>query len=258
MDKKFVLITLTNSILFVISFSVIILTSLLIVQIITIVVTLLLTILFTKLILIKYKDNIIEETFFITNLTHSMRNPLAKISGNAQLIQMKTTSKEADNILVEVEELDKMITDLLEHSITIENLQNQSVYNISEQLQNECAKYKNISMNKKFICNIDNEIMCLTNELTMKTLVSTLLENAFKYSMSEVSFIATNETITISNDTDLPSGNYNHLFQRFKRANNNKTGFGVGLSLVKIIVEQTGRTINAEVIDGYMHMIISK
>lgn len=258
MNKKLILICTTNSILFILNFIIYLFSSSIIFYITSVVLSILFSIIFTRVILEKYRENTIEETFFITNVTHSMRNPLAKISGNAQLISLKNESSEAISILEEVNELDKMITDLLDRTIALEVLKQTCDCNISIILEKECERLKEISDNIQFNYTIDSNIIWNTNELSVKVLFSTILENSFKYGKKVISCVATTEYIVISNDTNLDNGNYDNLFTRFKRENNNEKGFGVGLSLTKMIVDQAQRKITAYVEDGTIYIKITK
>lgn len=258
MDKKFIGISILNIVLYSLSFVIMILSSSFFIQIITVICSILISIILTRHILIKYKDVSLDNALHITDIAHSMRNPLAKISGNAQIIAMSNQSKQTDNIIKDVIELDKMITGLLDHSIIIENIQKKFNCCISELLEEECKTCKEIANGKSFEYEIEKNIEFLTNEINVKVLFSTLLENAMKYSVEEVKCIATNKEIIISNDTNLEDGNYDHLFERFKRQNNSKNGFGVGLSIAKTIVIHANRDITAYVKNSTMYIKITK
>lgn len=258
MDKKFILILLSNTLIFGVGFAVVIIFSSLYVQCTAILVSIVLSALTSKCILMKYKELNLKEGLFLTNLTHTMRNNLAKISGNAQLIGLNNESKEAENILIEVHHLDKMMMDLLNHSIAIENMELRNEMDISVFLQEECEKFKNVLTDKNFEYNIDKNIIIITNEWNIKVLFSTLIENAAKYSKTMVMCNATSDCISICNDTDLADGTYNDIFKRFKREHSAQIGFGIGLSVAKTIVEHAGMNLTAEVKDGIMYMNISK
>lgn len=257
MNKKLIFILLSNVFLYILSISIIILFDNIMITIISILITILIMIGSTILIFNKYRDEELKEALHITNVTHQMRNPLAKISGNAQIISMTNDCKEIESILDNVLELDNLISEFIKVSIVIETTKNKVDINISDALLNECEKLKSIS-NKKVDYNIEKNIIWKSNENNINTLFSTLLDNANKYSNNYIKCIAGEKSIKIINDTNLPEGCYDNLFERFKRANSDTTGFGVGLSVVLEIVKHANREVTANVSNNEMIIEIKK
>ena len=97
----------------------------------------------------------------------------------------------------------------------------------------------------------------------MSQLISELLENALKFSVSRARLKAGREKgrseIIAINDTTLPDGNYDQVFDRFTRLENagDLPGAGLGLSHVKEIVQAHNGRAYARVMNGEFILRIS-
>lgn len=251
MNKKLISVLLYNALIYILSMCIIMFFGDIIITIITICIGILCMFGITILIFNKYKDEELRDALYITNVTHQMRNPLAKISGNAQIISITNDCKEIDNIMEEVVELDSLISEFIKVSIVIETANSKVDTNISNFLINECEKLKSIST-KKVDYNIEKNIIWKSNDNNINTLFSTLLDNANKYSKKYINCTASNNSIKIINDTTLSDGCYDNIFERFKRINSDTVGFGVGLSVVLEIVKYANKRITANVINNEM------
>lgn len=121
----------------------------------------------------------------------------------------------------------------------------------------ELAKTREIILD----CSVIPESNILGNEHSLKILISNILSNALKYTDSggrikvTVEKIENNVLISIE-DTGIgiPEKNIEHIFDRFYRVDKSRSrmagGSGLGLSIVKAIVEVHGGSIKVESIPG--------
>ena len=96
----------------------------------------------------------------------------------------------------------------------------------------------------------------------MNKLIDELVENALKYSLTKASFTLRNENgvvlLQTQNDTDLPNGPVNQIFDRFTVLENAKEGgAGLGLSYVKQVVKAHNGRASASVADGIFTLRIT-
>ena len=185
---------------------------------------------------------------FITNASHELKTPLTVITANNELLEMEygeneytqTISKQIvklttmTNTLVSLSKIDEMNTleDMYEFSVT------DAAYDIIQ-------TYKKV-LEKEFTYEIDENVTLLGNEKLIRDLITLILDNARKYSESYIKF-SINKTkgkihLVCENDTsNIEKGNLNHYAERFFRSDeirgNVSSGSGIGLSLVKEIVE---------------------
>lgn len=202
-----------------------------------------------------------EQKRFITNSIHSLRTPLTIISANADLLELENDIQYINNIRNEVDKVEKLSSNLINYSMLKENVFYKACdFNISEIILDECNKVKVLyeKLNIKFSYDLENNVIWHANSGRVMILFTTLLDNAAKYCTSEVSCKLTSKYLEVSNDTNLKDGNYIYLFERFKRNNSNTKGFGVGLSVVKMISEIYNMKLEANVVKGKMIIRINK
>ena len=93
---------------------------------------------------------------------------------------------------------------------------------------------------------------CIINRVALNRIFSNLIENAIKYSDGDF-FVELNGKgeVTVSNiASKLSAIEANKLFDRFYTVESAKKSTGLGLSIVKVLVEQAGGTINAKYTAG--------
>lgn len=194
---------------------------------------------------------------FTDSVVHELRNPLQGALSMAELIENEKFSQNAkrrneviDRIKGNLSDLSQLLNSLTERSLS-ENIQIEANWesgNLAIYL-NEIIENTTISANKpvRFTTSFIPEInRCEFDHIHLPNALKNLVENALKYSGSEVSIDITATTdgvffhISLSDNgfgidkEDLP-----HIFTKFYRGNSvkNKNGFGLGLSYVKWVTE---------------------
>ena len=102
----------------------------------------------------------------------------------------------------------------------------------------------------------DQPVTVMGDSEAMNDLISELMDNQLKFASSWAELKVGQEdghcVITASNDTDLPGGNLDQVFDRFTRLENADSvpGAGLGLSHVKEIVQAHNGRVSAKAADG--------
>lgn len=211
--------------------------------------------------ILEYSKKEKEQNMFITNSIHSLRTPISVINGNVDLMKYDMNEEYLENIKIESKKLEILTNNLMNYSMLKENVfLKPETFNVSELFEKECIKFDNMfkSNNIVFEYKIEPNITWYASTGRVLIMLATLLENAAKYTSGKVECILNQNQLIIKNDTNNESGNYMHLFERFKRSDTTKVGFGVGLSIVKLVCDSNDMKINAEVIDGSMIISIDK
>ncbi len=209
---------------------------------------------------------------FVANVSHEMRTPLTSIKGYVETLlenrrpegslpDSEITIKYLSKTLGEVERLNILIEDVLNLS-NIEHRRNvlfKQEYNIVEIIR-ECidslsflAEKNNVKI--EFIFSRD-PVLLQTEEALFSQIVRNLVENAIFHGGSgtilKVILEENNSGIVLGfedNGQGIDSSDLPFIFQRFYKSRSGysylKTGSGLGLSIVKHIVELHGGTIEA-------------
>lgn len=200
----------------------------------------------------------IQQKQFVSHASHELRTPLAALKTEVQVGLEEAHSVEEyqqmlRNILDDTERLIKLSNGLLQlanaleggENLTFELLRIEEVLlNAQKSVQQIHSIYK-ISFNFEIIPEEDNLTLIEGNQVLLENLFVNLLENACKYSPNRqadilLSFDRKYCIIKIQDKgIGISAGDLPNIFNPFFRARNtnNIKGFGMGLSVVKHIVE---------------------
>ncbi len=214
------------------------------------------------------KDN---EKILMASISHDLKTPLATVQGYLESICLGVVSDKRDirryceNALNKILLLDSMTKDILEHSkaeLHQLSIDKKEVY--SEEFFKELsillsfdAKSRGLSLT---VGEIPNVIISL-DQTRIAQVLENLVGNSIKYGEKggriklsfsqdgEFFFVAVKDNGQGISPEDLP-----FIFDRFFRGDKSRTqnvpGSGLGLSIVKYIVEQHGGTIECDSVPG--------
>lgn len=202
---------------------------------------------------------------FIANASHEMRTPLTVISGQLEVILLKERSDEEyrtgiASVLEDLKNLNRMTNRLLLLAQTSsdqgEGLKNKfRLDDVIWQAQADLYKLrKGCRVNVHFMEDLDDldSFELEGNDQLLKTALLNLMENGCKYSDDQSVDIELrrdhDSVIVIFKDggIGITQEDLGHIFEPFYRGNNveGRRGHGLGLSLVKRIVELHNGTIH--------------
>lgn len=205
-----------------------------------------------------------EKMRFFTDISHEIRTPLTLISAPIEKLSSSGTLTNEEQQLVSVmnknvQRMTKMIDQLLDfskfssHHIEL-NLKKFSVSDIFESLSKifqSKAQDKNITLS--FSNNV-SDAMVIADYDKMETVMINLVSNAMKFTSAEGNIIvganssADNLILTVTdNGCGIDKKELNSIFNRFMtNSHNMEEGKGIGLSIVKEIVEKHGGNITVD------------
>ncbi len=212
----------------------------------------LLVLFFSKRAVAPVAESYEKQKRFITDASHELKTPITVIGANTEIVEMEHGESEwTKSTKHQIDRLSKLTENLVLLSRMDEEQQEElrEKINLSEMVRTEFEEFRAAGMmvNKVFTMDIEDGIILKGNSEKIKKLCTILGENALKYASdnSEIRITVKKEGKNIEFSTEnavegIEKGNYNHLFERFVRAEtsrNSKTGgHGIGLSVAQAIV----------------------
>lgn len=206
----------------------------------------------------------ILQTDFVSNVSHEFKTPINAIEGYATLLQDEENpltdeqSQYVGKILFNTKRLSKLVGNILLLSkVDNQTIQTKQVtFRIDEQIRQSVVLLEAEWTKKEIDFDVDLEVAEYTgNENLMLHVWNNLLGNAIKFSPQN-GFIGIRlikkdgriiYTIT-DNGPGIPEDMQKHIFDRFYQSDSShkEEGNGLGLALVKQIIEQSGGEVGVE------------
>ena len=220
---------------------------------------LVLIILVSKRVIAPIQETYLKQKQFITGASHELKTPLAIISSNADVLEMMNgDSKWTTNIHNQVDRLTSLVNSLvvfsrMEEKDTVERTN----FDLTETLKSRIEDFDELAnFQKKYIVtDIDENLNYYGEKDSIIQLMDILLENAIKYAPedSDISVKLNKNrkhaTLKVSNKANVKKGDLSKVFDRFYRLDESRNsvvkGYGIGLSMAKLITEKHKETIRA-------------
>jgi len=204
---------------------------------------------------------------FINNFSHELKTPIVSIAGLAKVVKNgKLTDEEKNQYLAAIEEESVRLSYLATSVLNLTKIENQSIltdtteFNLSEQMRSCILLLESKWDKKELDLNLDfNEIYYKGNEELLKQVWINLIDNAIKFSKEKscIDIFAqesdTDIKISVRNEGEpIPEEKQKKIFNKFYQLDESHSseGFGVGLAIVKRIVELHGGEISLVCSDG--------
>ncbi|MCJ7690066.1 MAG: ATP-binding protein [Clostridiaceae bacterium] len=216
---------------------------------------------------------LISQEEFISNISHELKTPLNVICSAVQLVQMycyngslddrrETIIKYLDSMKLNSYRLSKLINNIVDSSKIQAgffklNLSNNNIVQVVEEIVMSVTNLIDSNgLHIIFDTDVEEKIIACDPE-NIERVVLNLISNAIKFSDSGSNIFVTvvdkNEFVEISvkdNGIGMEEENLDTIFNRFKQIDKslsrNTEGTGIGLNLVKSIVDLHGGSIYAE------------
>lgn len=209
-----------------------------------------------------------RQSLFLANVTHELKTPLAVMQAagenisDGRISDGSSLKSYGEHIYLEAVRLRKMIDQLLDVAKVDsgQTVVNSSVHQLDELVNDYYEKNKEYVENRgfKFSINRSKELtMVLVDSDHVETILGNLVENSIKYSSDKkaitIDLMATAKHVgfsVIDRGDGIPKKLQKNIFKKFYRVENSMTakikGHGLGLSIVKNLVELNGGVINVK------------
>lgn len=218
-----------------------------------------LLVLISKKVIAPIQQSYQKQKQFITDASHELKTPLAIIRSNTDVLELENgDSKWTKNIQNQVDRLTSLVNSLVVFSRMEEKDTAEKVkFNLSESLHSRIDDFEELAsfQKKHIIADIDNNIYYRGEQQAIVQLMDILLENAIKYATKETNINVTLKKnkkyamMKISNQANVKKGDLRKVFDRFYRLDESRNstvkGYGIGLSMAKLIAEKHKEVIKA-------------
>lgn len=203
---------------------------------------------------------------FIANVESDFKLPLTIINANTELIEKENgVSDETSSINRQVRRMTSLVKDL--RTLSFINYEGDTVreFDLSDMMISviDGRREKFREHNIDLTMDIEDNITIQGDVERMRRVIRELADNSLMFAKSRAKFrlVRENERVKIiqTNDTQLPAGSLDIIFDRFVTLDNADTSdtAGLGLSFVKDTVKAMGGRVGAEVKDGEFNLTIA-
>ena len=214
-------------------------------------------------------ESIDKQKKFVTNAGHDLKTPVAVILADCEVLKMTTEENNewVESIENQAHRLDLLIKNLLRLANFEEGKSKLEMkeFNIKEVIEEEAKEFRALAKEKNFDLSGLEDVTMTANELSIRQVLTILLDNAVKYSkegttISLKCYKAGKQTRfdvinyydgDVSDKTKLKK-----MFERFyredqSRNSSKKRGYGIGLSTAKTIIDQNKGRIFSDIDENH-------
>jgi len=209
---------------------------------------------------------------FMSKMSHELRTPLNAINGFSQLLMLNSCCREDEKTMEQLQEIKKagdhllsLISDVLDlakiesgnYDISYDYVEISELIHDSFSLLKPLAEKNSIALKNSVANNVHS---IKTDKRALKQIIINLATNAIKYNRDhgqvELDITAGDNNTTVFSVTDTGYGFSSEkkelLFNEFERLGRDPSeeGTGIGLTIVKNLVEFLGGSIQVESIEG--------
>lgn len=203
---------------------------------------------------------------FAENASHELQTPLAIAKGKLELLSETELTEEQYKYIESLERSVKKLSRLSESLALltkIENheFQNDETVNLSELIRESLEAFKEfIALNNLTVeTNIRDDVEIKMHPVLADILWTNLFQNAVRHNVEngKIKIELNRERLIISNTGNDPEVEPDQLFERFRKADPSSESIGLGLSIIKRIVDQNKLLIQYSYSDNWHQIEIS-
>lgn len=206
-----------------------------------------------------------QQKQFITDASHELKTPITVIATSLKVLEMETgKQKWIDKAMAQTEKLTSLVNSL----VTLSRMDEEDSplkmedFPVSDAVSETAESFRELAESKghALMLSIAPDLTYRGDEYAVRQLVSILLDNAVKYALPdspiEFSLEKAKRGVVLRSSNaceDVAPENAQKLFDRFYRADQSRSsgsGFGIGLSIARLIAEGHHGSIRAIVDDG--------
>ena len=189
-----------------------------------------------------------NQKLFLENAAHELQTPLTVGINKLELVLENASLNKEDTIrIVEAKRSLQRMVSLNKSLLMLSRINNQQysdmkIVNINALIQELLEDYQDLLAHKKIKLTVlqDGDFVLEANADLMQILFANLLSNAVKYNIVEGELIVhiKSDAVSISNTSNDKALNPDYIFERFYKGSQDHHSNGLGLSIVKTILDK--------------------
>jgi len=207
-----------------------------------------------KLFLKPMRDSIVLLDRFIKDTTHELNTPLSAILANIEMmdtdVMVEKNKTKLARINIAAKTVSVLYKDLMYLTLEQEKSNQDEEIEIKELIHNRAEYFSVLAQSKHLECHLDLHDATITMDKRKLTrVIDNLISNAIKYNKRKGTVgIKLRKGMLEIRDTGIGISEENIplMFDRYMRFNESEGGFGVGLSIVKKILDEYNISIEVE------------
>lgn len=207
-----------------------------------------------KLFLKPMRNSIMLLDRFIKDTTHELNTPLSAILANIEMMDTDVMSqkneKKLNRISIAAKTVSTLYSDLTYLTLEQEKPNENENINLYALLHNRAEYFYILAQSKKITYHFDMQSSTiLMDKRKLTRVIDNLISNAIKYNKREgtIGFELRQGTLSIwDTGIGLEAEEITLVFDRYIRFNQSEGGFGIGLNIVKKIIDEYQMTIEVK------------
>lgn len=191
---------------------------------------------------------------FIENAAHELQTPIAIFKGKLEnILQRKDLNSEQFKLIDDLNNTTTRLVRLNKNLLVLSKIDSNSYneiekINLNKIINNQLTFFSEQALSKKIsiTTELSDEVVVNSNHFLAEMLISNLFLNTINHNVlnGQISVKLTNDRIVFSNTGTLLPLQTEKMFERFSKSNPTSQGNGLGLSIIKKIVDTNHWTIN--------------
>jgi two-component system OmpR family sensor kinase len=204
-----------------------------------------------KLFIKPMRDSVILLDRFIKDTTHELNTPLSTILANIEMMDRSVMAekniKKLDRINSAAKSVSVLYKDLTYITLEQNKSNNDEQVNLKEIIEDRVEYFDVLASSKQITFSLDlDEASLYIDKNKIVRVIDNLISNAIKYNKRGGSIhITLKEGSLVVEDSGIgiKSEKIPYMFDRYMRFNSSEGGFGIGLSIVKNILDEYGMSV---------------
>ena len=202
---------------------------------------------------------------FAENASHELQTPLAIAKGKLELLSETPLTEEQYKYIESLERSVKKLSRLSESLALLTKIENHEFQNnetvsLSDIIRESLEAFTEfIALNNLTVkTNIQDDVRIKMHPVLADILWTNLFQNAVRHNVEngKINIELNDDKLCISNTGDDPEVDPDQLFERFRKAEQSSESIGLGLSIIKRIVDQNHLTITYMYAEGWHNIEI--